>query len=339
MQLKMSRILVTGGAGYIGSHFCKMASLKGHTIGVIDNLSTGNKWALRWGTFYKGDLRNLNEIESAIKDFNPEYVVHFAGSSLVGESILYPEKYMDNNVYATCNLIEAMYKYSIRNIIFSSSCAVYGQPETLPITEETFKNPINPYGQSKLDVENFIRESHEKYGIHYTILRYFNVAGCDPESEIGEYHHPETHIIPNTLSSIFNEEAIYLYGTNYNTPDGTCLRDYVHVFDICRAHLLAVDQMGQSRIKSEVINIGSGKPHSVKEIIRCAERITGKKALIEYRSNRVGDPPILYASNERALSVLGWEPEQSSIDDIIRDAWKWEEIKDHKIKQYKHKLS
>ncbi len=335
----MAKILVTGGAGYIGSHFCKMAARQGHDLAVIDNLSTGNKWALRWGRFYEGDLRNPSDIDRALEQFRPDAVVHFAGSALVGESVLHPEKYAENNTAATRNLINAMRDNGVKNIVFSSTCAVYGQPESFPITEQTPPNPINPYGLSKLEAEKAIKQASSEWGLNYTILRYFNVAGSDPELEIGENHDPETHIVPNTLTAIFKRKALQVYGDDYGTPDGTCIRDYVHVMDLANAHILALHRHANAGFQSEVINLGSGNPCSVKSIIENAEKVTGQEALIEYMPRRPGDPPTLYADNSRAKAVLGWNPERSRIDVVINDAWQWERIKERKISAYKNDLS
>lgn len=334
----MAKILVTGGAGYIGSHFCKMAAKQGHDLAVIDNLSTGNKWALRWGKFYQGDLRNTADIDQALKQFKPDAVVHFAGSALVGESVLHPEKYMENNTAATKNLINAMRYNGVNNIVFSSTCAVYGQPEFFPITEKTPPKPINPYGVSKLEAEKAIRQASAEWGLNFTVLRYFNVAGSDPELEIGENHDPETHIVPNTLTAIFRRKALQVYGDDYDTPDGTCIRDYVHVVDLANAHILALHRHTAPEFESEIINLGSGNPCSVKSIIQSAERVTGQEALIEYMPRRPGDPPTLYADNGKAKSVLGWNPERSRIDLVINDAWQWERVKERRISEYKNDL-
>lgn len=330
----MTRILVTGGAGYIGSHFCKLIARNGHELYVFDNLSTGNKWALRWGTFIKGDLQNMSDIDYVLSSCKPDIIIHFAGSALVEESIIFPEKYISNNAIATSNLVQMMHIHEVKDIIFSSTCAIYGEPKSFPITEDVELNPINIYGISKLKAEQSIKVANKQWGLRYTILRYFNVAGCDPELEIGEYHNHETHLIPNILSSIYNKKSVRIYGDDYNTRDGTCIRDYIHVIDIVNAHMLAIDLHLKDKFSDVILNLGSGKPCSIKEIIKHAEEITNQKLLIDWQPRRKGDPPILYSDNSKARSLLDWSPQKSKIDLIIKDAWNWEKTKEEKIKIY-----
>jgi UDP-arabinose 4-epimerase len=322
-HLSMARVLVTGGSGYIGSHACKLLARAGHRPIVYDDLRRGNKWAVRWGPLVAGDLLDHNLLARTFEEYRPEAVLHFAGCAYVGESVTDPEHYYRNNVAATLSLLGIMKDHEVRSIIFSSTCATYGVPESLPIDENHPQSPVNPYGTSKLIVERMLRDFAAAYGIQSIILRFFNAAGADPDGELGEAHDPETHAVPLVIQAALGTgPAFRIFGTDYDTPDGTAVRDYIHVSDLASAHVLAVDRI-LSGVKSEVFNLGTGTSVSVKQLIDAVERIGGRRVPVEPCPRRQGDPPILVADAGKAGRVLRWTPRFSSIDSIVETAWRW----------------
>ncbi|MEI4768831.1 UDP-glucose 4-epimerase GalE [Psychrobacillus sp. FJAT-51614] len=316
-------ILVVGGAGYIGSH-CVKELVKERSVIVLDNLSTGHFWAIdEKAIFIEGDLRDEKVVEKIFLSYKIDAVMHFAANSLVSESVNNPIKYYENNVAGTLNLLKQMVKHNINNFIFSSTAAVYGIPKENVITEESFTNPINPYGKSKLMIEEMLRDFQSAYGLNYVVFRYFNAAGAHSSKEIGEDHEPETHLIPLILQHLLGKrEKIKVFGTDYDTLDGTCIRDYIHVTDIAIAHILGLDALLYKRIDNNIYNLGNGHGYSVKDIIDMCERVTGKKATIEYESRRIGDPARLIASSKKIREQLGWETEYN-LNKIIETAWEW----------------
>lgn len=322
-------ILVTGGAGYIGSHINKLLAREGYETVVFDNLIYGHREAVKWGTLIEGDLKNIDEIEAVFERYPIEAVFHFAAYAYVGESVAEPEKYYYNNIGCTLNLLKVMRKYGCDKIIFSSSCATYGEPEQVPITEDMPQNPINPYGFTKYAVERIFKDYEKAYGLKYVVLRYFNAAGADPEGEIGEAHDPETHIIPLILDAASGKRPnVKVFGTDYPTRDGSCIRDYIHVSDLATAHLLALRHLEAGK-PSQFLNLGNTKGTSVLELIEAAKRVTRKDIPVILSDRRLGDPAILVGSSERAKRVLGWEPVYGDIDTIVRHAWKWHEYKEY----------
>ncbi len=317
-------ILVVGGAGYIGSHAVHQLHDRGEKVVIIDNLETGNKQAIHANaSFYEGDIRDIDFLRSVFASESIDAVIHFAANSLVGESMENPLKYYDNNVHGTQMLLEAMVEYNVKNIVFSSTAATYGEPDTVPITEDMATNPANPYGETKLAMERMIEWADKAYGIKYVSLRYFNVAGARQTGEIGEDHDPETHLIPIILQAALNKRpSVTIYGDDYNTPDGTCIRDYIHVEDLIDAHLLALKYLQQGG-KSEIFNLGSSQGFSVKELVDTARSITGKEIPAVIGPRRAGDPSTLIASSTKAREILGWNPARTSIEEIMKDAWNW----------------
>lgn len=316
-------ILVTGGAGYIGSHACKALAQAGYTPVAYDNLVYGHRWAAKWGPLEVGDIADQDRLAEVIRTYRPEAVMHFSAYTYVGESVEKPAKYYRNNVAGTLTLLEAMRDHGIGRFVFSSSCAVYGQPQKLPISEDHPQDPVSPYGASKQMVERLLRDFDSAYGIRSVSLRYFNAAGADPDGEIGESHDPETHLIPLILEAALGQRThVSIYGNNYQTPDGTCIRDYIHVTDLADAHIRALDYL-QVHNDSKLINLGLGQGYSVKEVIRTAESVTGRRIPVVITDRRPGDPPALIAAAGRATQLLGWEPGYSSLETIIRTAWDW----------------
>lgn len=316
-------ILIVGGAGYIGSHLNKEISKKGYETVVFDNLSYGHKDFVKWGAFEQGDLGNIEEIKEVFKKYNVEAVMHFAAFTYVGESVEDPQKYYINNVKNTLNLLQVMLEENVKHFVFSSTCATYGNPVEIPITENHPQNPINPYGRGKLIVEQILKDYSDAYGLKYASLRYFNAAGADPDCEIGEMHDPETHLIPLVLDAASSKrEDIKIFGTDYDTPDGTCIRDYIHVTDLADAHILALEYL-QKGGKSDVFNLGNGNGFSVKEVIETARKITGKPIKEVEVERRPGDPPILIGSSKKAMEILNWKPKYYDLSQIIETAWKW----------------
>ncbi|MCS1394265.1 UDP-glucose 4-epimerase GalE [Lysinibacillus boronitolerans] len=316
-------ILVVGGAGYIGSHLVKEL-VKSQDVVVLDNLSTGHCWAVNTrAIFVQGDLGDPTTIQYIFNTYKIEAVLHFAACSLVGESVINPLKYYENNVVATLNLLKMMKQYQINKFIFSSTAATYGMPNVDDIDEETPTQPINPYGQSKLMVEQILADFAHSYGLKYVVLRYFNAAGADETAEIGESHDPETHLIPIILQHLGgHRDYISVFGTDYDTPDGTCIRDYIHVTDLANAHLLALEALLENRIATATYNLGNGDGYSVKQIIETCEQITGKKANVQNVERRPGDPAKLVANADKIYAELGWKP-RLDIQDIIKSAWIW----------------
>ena len=317
-------VLVLGGAGYIGSHAVYQLIEEGHQVIVIDNLITGHKKAIhKNATFYYGDIRNLQFLHTVFEKEDIEAVFHFAASSLVGESMEQPLDYFDNNVYGTQQVLKAMVQAHVDKIIFSSTAATYGEPISIPLTEDMPTTPTSPYGESKRMMENLMHWAEEAHDIKFVSLRYFNVAGAKENSEIGEDHHPETHLIPIVLQvALGQRENITIFGDDYDTSDGTCIRDYVHVEDLIDAHLLAWNYLNQGG-NSLICNIGSNNGFSVKEIIETARKVTGKNIPIKIGVRRAGDPSKLIASATKAQNELHWHPKRTSIEKIITDAWNW----------------
>lgn len=319
----MKQILITGGAGYIGSHTVLELKQHGYQCIVIDDLSEGHKEAVFTEYFEPVDLRDYNAVDAVFKKYRIDTVVHFAGYTYVGESMTNPRKYYDNNVYSTMQLLNAMLDNNVKNIVFSSTCAVYGLPSYIPLNEEHPLNPMSVYGKTKHMIEQIIQDYSNAYGLNYVALRYFNAAGAHPEGVAGESHNIETHLIPLTLQALSGKrEGLTVYGTDYPTKDGTCLRDYIHVCDLACAHRLAVEKIGQ--INNRCINLGTGSGYSVQEIINTCEQVTGFKADVAYGSRRPGDPPVLVADNALAEELLGWKVKYKNIHDIIETAWRWE---------------
>ncbi|MDM5231770.1 UDP-glucose 4-epimerase GalE [Lysinibacillus pakistanensis] len=316
-------ILVVGGAGYIGSHFVKEL-VKDYDVVVLDNLSTGHRWAVdAKAIFIQGDLGDSTIVQRIFDTYKIEAVIHFAAFSLVGESVIDPMKYYENNVAATLNLLKAMKRNEINKFIFSSTAATYGMPTVDFIDEKTPTNPINPYGQSKLMVEQMLADFAQSYQMKYVVLRYFNAAGAHETAEIGESHNPETHLIPIILQHLGGQrDSISVFGTDYDTPDGTCIRDYIHVTDLAKAHLLALEALLSSTIETATYNLGNGNGYSVKQIIETCELVTGKKANVQYAERRAGDPAKLVANAGKIYAELGWKA-QLDILDIIKSAWIW----------------
>lgn len=318
-------ILVCGGAGYIGSHINKQLHKEGYDTIVFDNLIYGHKEAVKWGKLVVGDLKNMDEIEAVFKNNQIDAVFHFAAYAYVGESVDHPEKYYYNNVANTLNLLHVMMKYGCNRIIFSSTCATYGEPEKVPITEDMPQNPINPYGATKLMVERIFQDYHKAYELQYVVLRYFNAAGADPDGEIGENHNPETHIIPLVLDAASGKRPdIKVFGTDYDTPDGSCIRDYIHVYDLATAHLLALHHLEAGK-ESQFFNLGNEKGTSVLEVVDSVKRVTRRNLKVTLTDRRPGDPAKLVGSSQKAQEVLGWKPIYGDIDVIVEHAWKWHE--------------
>jgi len=319
----MMKVLVAGGAGYIGSHTVKELLDQGFEVVIFDNFSTGRKELVVGEEVVVGDLMEKNSIKKVFEAHDIGAVLHFASLIQVGESYLDPQKYYTHNLTSTLNLLEAMLEYGVRKFIFSSSAAVYGIPERVPIPEAHPLRPVNPYGQTKYFVETVLQDYQRAYGLEFISLRYFNAAGADPEGRLGEMHEPETHLIPNILLFLLGKkESFELYGTDFKTPDGTAIRDYIHVTDLARAHVLALKKILASP-SSEFINLGANKGYSVLEVIKKTEKITGKKVAHLEKPRRKGDVPVLLASKEKAERILGWELHYSKLETIIQTAWGW----------------
>jgi UDP-arabinose 4-epimerase len=316
-------ILVTGGAGYIGSHACKALARAGYTPIAYDNLVHGHRDAVRWGPFVEGDLGDAARLADTLARHEVAAVIHFAAFAYVGESMEKPQLYFRNNVVNTLALLDAMLTAGLRHIVFSSSCATYGTPARVPITEDTPQRPVNPYGESKLICERAIHWYGEAYRMSYAALRYFNAAGADPDGEIGEAHEPETHLVPLVLATALGRRAqIDIYGTDYPTPDGSAVRDYIHVQDLAEAHVAALGHLLDGGA-SLALNLGTGAGHSVREVIAAAERVTGRRIARREMARRAGDPPVLVADVARARAALGWQARMSGLDGILGTAWAW----------------
>lgn len=318
------RLLVLGGAGYIGSHTALELIKKGHEVIVVDNLVTGYEKAIPdKAVFYQGDIRNFDFLDNLFKKERIDAVIHFAAYSLVGESVTNPLKYYDNNLYGTKVLLEAMIKNNVNKIVFSSTAATYGEPENIPILESDRTCPTNPYGETKLAMEKMFHWASKAHGLSYVSLRYFNACGADATGQIGEAHNPESHLIPLVLQVPNGKrESVSIYGTDYDTPDGTCIRDYIHVTDLAEAHILAVEYLANGG-ESDIFNLGNGVGYSVREVIETARNVTGHPIPATEVPRRAGDPARLVASGEKAKRVLGWEPKIKKLDEIIASAWKW----------------
>jgi UDP-glucose 4-epimerase len=316
-------ILVCGGAGYIGSHMVAELLEKGEEVVVLDNFQKGHHDSLLGGKLYSGDLRDDAILNKVFTENNIDAVIDFAADSLVGESVTDPLKYFENNIGSTINLLKAMRNHKVKYIVFSSTAATYGEPDNIPILEEDKTFPTNPYGESKLAVEKILKWCDNAYGIKYTALRYFNAAGAHVSGKIGEDHRPESHLIPIILQvALGQREKIMVFGEDYDTADGTCVRDYVHVSDLASAHLLAVKRLRRGE-DSVICNLGNGKGFSVKEVIDVTRKVTGKEIKAEMAPRRAGDPAVLIASSEKAKGILGWEPKCDSLQTIIATAWEW----------------
>lgn len=314
------KICVTGGAGYIGSHTCKALAKSGHEVVVYDNLSTGHREFARYGDFVHGDIRDTQGLRKCFREYKPDGVIHFAAYINVGESVANPGKYYSNNVGGTLSLLEAMRDEHVPAIVVSSSAAVYGQPESMPISEDSVKDPTNSYGATKLFMERMLQDFSIAHGVVWTALRYFNAAGSSPDGEIGELHNPETHLIPRVMMATLGRiSKVDIFGNDYPTPDGTCVRDYIHVDDLANAHILAMRRLLDGG-ESVALNLGTGRGSSVLEIVRGVEDVSGKKTPVNMVGRRAGDPAILVADPAKARDILGWQAERS-LGEMIENAW------------------
>jgi UDP-glucose 4-epimerase len=319
----VTNILVTGGAGYIGSHACKVLSRAGFTPVTYDNLSTGWEEAVKFGPFEKGDLMDRARLDQVFAAYQPEAIVHFAALSQVGDSMREPAIYWRNNVAGSLTLFEAAVAAGCKNLVFSSTCATYGDQDNVVLDENSEQHPINAYGASKRAIEDILRDFEVAYGLNHVIFRYFNVAGADPETEVGEFHQPETHLIPLVLDAIEGKrDALTIFGTDYDTPDGTCIRDYVHVMDLVEAHLLGLTWLQDGK-GSRVFNLGTGTGFSVREVLDHSASISNRDVPIVEGPRRPGDCAKLVSGSTRAQAELGWRPSRSTMDQMIADAWRW----------------
>ena len=317
-------VMVTGGAGYIGSHVCKALHTAGYLPVVFDNLSTGHINAIKWGPFFRGDITDVGMLRKAFEYYAPYAVIHCAARAYVAESMSNPSRYYKNNLTGSISLFEVMLLTGVHKVVFSSSCAVYGIPSKLPVCEKQSVNPVSPYGWSKLVAEVILRDYARAYNLRSVSLRYFNAAGADLDGEIGESHDPETHLIPRVLTACENSDTqITIFGDNYSTRDGTCIRDYVHVSDLAEGHVIALKYLENSVNTSRVFNLGLGIGFSNLDIVRAAERVTKRRCQISFSSPRPGDPPELIADTSLARSELGWKPQILDIDLMLDSAWKW----------------
>lgn len=320
----IKKILVCGGAGYIGSHMCEQLAQRGLHLVVFDNLSSGHRELVRWGDLVVGDLRNPDTLEAAFTAHRFDSVMHFAGKIVVSESTRDPSSYYDHNVTGTLNLLETMRRHGSPPLVFSSTAALYGEPRYTPIDEEHPCKPVNPYGHTKLFAEAMLADFRAAYGMRSVSLRYFNAAGASPSGLIGEMHEPETHLIPNVLRACRDRRPVDLYGNDYPTADGSCIRDYIHVSDLCCAHLAAAEYLHQGG-DNATVNLGSERGYSVLEVIAVAERVCGQRIEHRVTERRAGDPPVLVASARKARELLGWVPTKSDLETIIGSAWRWEQ--------------
>jgi UDP-glucose 4-epimerase len=318
------KILVTGGAGYIGSHMVRLLVERGDEVTVLDDLSTGHADAVRGAQLVKGDIGDSATTTKLLREREIEAVVHFAGVSQVGESVANPAKYQARNVGGSAALLRAMREASVGKIVFSSTAAVYGEPQRLPIDEEHPTRPVNPYGATKLEVERMLAEGSARQGLSAAVLRYFNAAGAEPAAGLGERHDPETHLIPLVLRAAAQGRAVSVFGKDYATRDGSCVRDYIHVSDLCGAHLLALERLAAPGAY-ECFNLGTGEGATVLEVIEAARRVTRRDIRVVFENRRPGDPPALVADAAKARRLLGWQPAQSGIEAIVRDAWEFEQ--------------
>jgi UDP-glucose 4-epimerase len=333
----MLAILVTGGAGYIGSHTVLSLQKKGYNVIVLDNLVYGHPELIKDIPNVKliiGDINDATTLEQIFKNNNIQAVIHFAAYAYVGESVTDPNKYYRNNVVGTLTLLETMLKAGITKIVFSSTCATYGIPKILPIPESHPQIPINPYGMSKLMVETILKDFDQAYGLKSVIFRYFNAAGADPHNQLGEDHQPETHLIPLVLlAALGKQDNISIFGTDYPTADGTCIRDYIHVSDLADAHILGLEYL-LTYNESNIFNLGNGQGFSIKDVIETAKKVTGKSIPIKFSDRRRGDPAVLVGSSEKAKKILEWNPQYTSLYDMIDHAWKWHQKRHSEKKLY-----
>ena len=313
---------MTGAAGYIGSHACKALQRAGYRVVVFDNLSAGHREAARYGTLVEGNTSDVDAVRRALRDHRLSAVMHFAALLDVGESVREPLRYYRNNVTGTLSVLDAMVAESVSTFVFSSTCATYGEPLETPIPETHPQHPINAYGQTKLAVEQALPHVERAFGLHWTALRYFNAAGADPDGELGEDHAPEIHLIPRALEAANGGPPLQVFGDDYPTPDGTCLRDYIHVSDLAAAHVRALEVMLEKKT-SGAYNLGTGHPHSVKAVIEAVERVVGRKVPWNLAPRRPGDPAELYAAPRLAQTALGWTPQYPDLETIVRTAWQW----------------
>ena len=318
----MSAILVTGGAGYIGSHVVKDLLRQNHKPIVFDNLQTGHPKVTKSTLFIEGDLSDQKKLKETFQSYPIVAVMHFAADCLVGESVQKPEKYFNNNVKNSMKLIEMMEEFNVRKIVFSSSAAVYGEPKEIPISEEHPCAPTNPYGETKWIIEKVLQTFHDEGKLNFISLRYFNAAGADPEGELGEDHSPETHLIPIVIKAGLEGTSVPVFGSDYNTPDGTCIRDYIHVSDLAQAHILALRKLEQGEI-SGVYNLGNGNGYSVREVIETVKKVTGRKVVAIESPRRPGDPARLVASSKKVKEELGWVPRYPDLETIVKTAYHW----------------
>jgi UDP-glucose 4-epimerase len=318
------KVLVVGGAGYIGSHMLKMLDAAKYELVTVDDLSNGHRDAVKYGQFVEGDVGDANLLDQLFSANKFDAVMHFASFIEVGESVVNPAKYYSNNFSNTLNLLNKMVQHGVTNFIFSSTAAIFGEPEYTPIDEAHPKSPINPYGKSKLMIESVLKDFNHAYGLNSVCLRYFNAAGADPEGELGERHEPETHLIPLVLQAASGRrESISIFGNDFDTPDGTCIRDYIHINDLCQAHLLSLEKLLDEDI-CEQFNLGNGNGYSVLEVIEAVKRISGKPFEVKIADRRSGDPAVLVADAAAARRALGWAPAYAELETIIQHAWDWE---------------
>ncbi len=323
-------ILVTGGAGYIGSHTAKVLASSGHTPVVLDNFTYGHDWAVKWGPLERGDLGDVDFLKGVFTRHSIDAVIHFAANAYVGESMTHPRKYFRNNTVNTLNLLDTMIDRGVTSFVFSSTCATYGVPSRVPIDETHLQTPVNPYGESKLMVEKILRWYGEAYGLRSVALRYFNAAGADPDGEIGEDHDPETHLIPLVIDAARGTRPpVSVFGTDYPTPDGTAIRDYIHVMDLASAHVGALDYLRQGGATT-AINLGTGTGRSVREVVQAVEAVSGRAVPTVFSPRRAGDPPALVANPQKAKETLGWSARYTDLATIIEHAWKWHTRNDGK---------
>jgi UDP-arabinose 4-epimerase len=317
------RVLVTGGAGYIGSHTAKALAQAGHEVVVLDNFSGGHRWAVKWGPCVEGDLGDAALVTQALKTYGIDAVLHFAASIQVGESVRDPKKYFWNNVVNTLRLLDAMLAAGVPHIVFSSSAAVYGNPERVPIPEAHPTRPVNPYGDTKLMMERALQWYGAAYGIRWAALRYFNAAGADPDGDLGEEHDPESHLIPLVIRAALGRTPyVEVFGTDYDTPDGTAIRDYIHIVDLADAHVKALQYLARGG-ESRALNLGTGEGHTVREVIAAVSKVSGGPVPVRDAPRRAGDPPALVADPAQAASLLGWKPRYAGLSEIVESAWKW----------------